>query len=116
LIFAEPIWLVTPLPSEVLEGLNVAEDHFLTQSAFQNAIEELGFQVKGCFLSTKEDWELYIHPVNQALREIIENKENLTNEAELMMKGFKAECDAVGQYWNMALWVLQAVANRQSIS
>jgi len=41
LIFAEPIWLVKPLPAEVLEGLSEAEDHFLTKPAIQKMIETL---------------------------------------------------------------------------
>jgi cyclopropane fatty-acyl-phospholipid synthase-like methyltransferase len=106
LIFAEPIWLVKPVPSEVLESLSVAEDDFLTQSEFQKLTEELGFQVKECFISTKEDWELYVKPVNLALREAIETKGTLAKEAEMMMNSFKAEYNAVGHYWNMALWVL----------
>ncbi|UCH37756.1 MAG: class I SAM-dependent methyltransferase [Candidatus Bathyarchaeota archaeon] len=108
IIFAEPVWLLKPIPSDVLEGLGISEDSFRTQPAFQKIVEELGFQVKGCFLSSKEDWELYITPLNQALREFVENEGNLATEADRMMKGFKAEYDAVGQYWNMALWVLQA--------
>lgn len=108
MMFAEPIWLQKSIPSDVLEGLGISEGSFRTQSAFQKMIEEVGFQVKGCFLSSKEDWELYINPVNQALRELVENKGNLATEAERMMKGFKAEYDAVGRYWNMALWILRA--------
>jgi len=111
LIFAEPIWLVEPMPSEVLESLNVARDHFLSQSEFQKLTIELGFQIKGCFISTKEDWELYIKPVTLALREAIETKDKLTKEAELMMNSFKAEYNAVGHYWNMALWVLASPPN-----
>jgi hypothetical protein len=108
MIFAEPVWLLKPIPSDVLEGLGISEDSFRTQPAFQQIVEELGFQVKGCFLSSKEDWELYVNPIKQALREFDENEGNLATEADRMMKGFKAEYDAVGQYWNMALWVLQA--------
>jgi hypothetical protein len=70
-------------------------------------MEELGFRIKGCFVSTKEDWELYIKPVNLALSEIIENEEKLAQEAKMMMNSFKAEYDFAGQYWNMALWVFQ---------
>jgi len=46
--------------------------------------------------------------VNQALTEIMDRKGNLAKEATMMMKGFKAEYDAVGRYWDMALWVFQA--------
>lgn len=106
-IIAEPIWLVKPIPTEVLNQLGIAENHFLTKTEFQKLIEELGFQAKGNFTSSKEDWELYITPVNRALCEIVESGGELAEEAKHMMNSFKAEYDAVGKYWNMALWVLQ---------
>ena len=51
------------------------------------------------FSLDKEDWELYINPVNQALREVIESQGNLATEAEMMMKGFKAEYDALNKHY-----------------
>lgn len=108
LILAEPVWLVKSISSEVLKALGEVEDSFLTRFELQQLIEKLGFQVKGYFVSTKEDWELYIKPVYIAMREIIESKSELAEEAQRVMNGFKAEYDAVGQYWNMVLWVVKA--------
>ena len=108
LILAEPVWLVKSISSEVLKALGEVEDSFLTRFELQQLIEKLGFQVKGCFVSTKEDWELYIKPVCVAMREIIKSKSELAEEAQRVMNGFKAEYDAVGQHWNMVLWVVKA--------
>lgn len=107
LIFAEPIWLVKPVPSEILDCLGAVEDHFLTKPEFHKLIKDLGFHVKGCFISTKIDWDLYLNPVTRAMNEIIEIESELAEEAKMMRDSFKAEYDFVGQYWNMTLWVLQ---------
>jgi 2-polyprenyl-3-methyl-5-hydroxy-6-metoxy-1,4-benzoquinol methylase len=107
LIFAEPIWIMKPVPSEILDYLGTVEDHFLTKSEFHNLIKDLEFQVKGCFISTKIDWEIYIIPVIRAMNEIIESDNELAEEAKKMRDIFTAEYDFVGQYWNMVLWVLQ---------
>lgn len=107
LIVAEPIWLMKPVPTEILSRLGITENHFLTKTEFQKLAEDLGFQIKGHFISSKEDWELYISPVNHALCEIVESGGELAEEAQMMMNSFKAEYAAVDRYWNMALWVLQ---------
>jgi len=108
LILAEPVWMVKPISSEVLKALGEVEDSFLTCFELQQLMEKLGFQVKGHFVSTKEDWELYIKPVYIAMRELIESKSELAEEAQRVMNSFKAEYDAVGQHWNMVLWVVKA--------
>jgi cyclopropane fatty-acyl-phospholipid synthase-like methyltransferase len=105
LILAEPVWLAKPVSSEVLEALGEAEDSFPTEAEMQQLIEESGFQVLGRFASSKEDWELYVRPVYTAIQGIIESKSELAGEARKLMNGFKAEYDAVGQHWNMLLWV-----------
>ena len=105
LIFAEPVWLMKKVPSEVLNALNTVEEYFLTKFELQQLMEKLGFQIKGYFVSMKEDWELYIKPVYIAVREIIENKIEHSEEAQKIINSFKAEYDAVGQHWNMLLWV-----------
>ncbi len=43
------------------------------------------------------------------MREVIENGSELTEEAQMVIKSFKAEYDAVNQYWNMVLWVAKAI-------
>jgi len=105
LILAEPVWLAKPVSLEVLKALGEAEDSLLTEAEMRQLMEESGFQVLGHFVSSKEDWELYVRPVYTAMHEIIVSKSELTDEAQKVMNGFKAECDAVGKHWNMLLWV-----------
>jgi len=105
LILAEPVWLAKPVSSEVLEALGESEDTFLTEAEMRQLMEESGFQVLGHFVSSKEDWELYVRPVYTAMHGIIESKSELADEARKVMNGFKAEYEAVGQHWNMLLWV-----------
>ena len=105
LILAEPVWLKKPVSSEVLKVLGEAEESLLTKAEMRQLMGETGFQVLGHFVSSKEDWELYVRPVYTTMQEIIESKSELADEARKVMNSFKAECDAVGQHWNMLLWV-----------
>jgi len=105
LIMAEPVWLAKSVSSEGLKALGEAEDSFLTEAEMRQLIEESGFQVLGHFVSSKEDWELYVRPVYTAMHEIIKSKSELADEAQKIMNGFRAEYGAVGQHWNMLLWV-----------
>jgi ubiquinone/menaquinone biosynthesis C-methylase UbiE len=105
LVLAEPAWVAKPVSSEVLEALGEAEDSFLTEAEMRQLMGESGFQVLGHFVSSKEDWELYVRPVYTAMHEIIESESELADEAQKVMNSFKAEYDAVGQHWNMLLWV-----------
>jgi len=108
LILAEPVWLMRPISSEVLKALGEVENSFLIKSGMQQLMEDLRFQVLGHFVSSKEDWELYVRPIYTAMHEIIENKSELADEAKRVIDGFKAEYDAVGQHWDMILWVAKA--------
>jgi hypothetical protein len=108
LILAEPVWLVKPVSSKVLKTLGETEDTLLTKFEMQQLLEDSEFQVLGHFVSAKEDWETYVRPVYVAMHEIIESKSELAEEAQRVMNGFKAECDAVGQHWDMVLWVAKA--------
>lgn len=108
LILAEPIWLMKPVSSEVLKSLGETEDTLLTKFEMQQLLKDSGFQMLGYFVSAKEDWELYVRPVYVAMHEIIESKKELAEEAQSVMSGFKAEYDAVGQHWDMVLWVVKA--------
>lgn len=108
LILAEPIWLLKPVLSEVLKALGAVENHFLTKFEMQQLMEESRFQVLGHFTSSKEDWELYIRPINIAMHETIENRNSLAEEAQKVIDGFKAEYNAAGQHWDMILWVAKA--------
>jgi cyclopropane fatty-acyl-phospholipid synthase-like methyltransferase len=105
LILAEPVWLKKRVSSEVLKVLGEAEDSFLTEAGMRELMVESGFQVLGCFVSSKEDWELYVRPIYTAMQEIIESQSGLADEAREVMNSHRAECDAVGQHWNMFLWV-----------
>jgi hypothetical protein len=42
------------------------------------------------------------------MQEIIESKSKLAEEAQRVINGFRAEYDAVGQHWNMVLWVARS--------
>jgi SAM-dependent methyltransferase len=104
LILAEPVWLAKPVSSEVLKALGEAEDSLLTEAEMRQLMGESAFRMLGQFVSSKEDWELYVRPVYTAMHEIIESKSELADEAQKVMNSFKAECDAVGKHWNMLLW------------
>ena len=108
LILAEPVWLSKPVSSEVLKALGEAENCFPTRSEMQQLMEESRFRVLGHFASSKEDWELYVRPIYIAMHEIIESKNHLTEEAQGVIDGFKAEYNAAGQQWDMILWVAKA--------
>jgi len=108
LVLAEPVWLVKPVSSQVLKALGEAEDNFLTKSEIHQLMGEFRFQVLGHFVSSKEDWELYVKPIYIAMHEIIESESEPAKEAQRVMNGFKAEYDAVGQHWDMVLWVVKA--------
>jgi cyclopropane fatty-acyl-phospholipid synthase-like methyltransferase len=108
LILAEPVWLAKPVSSGVLKALGEAEDSFPTKPEMQRLMEESRFQVLGHFVSSKEDWELYVRPTYITMQEIIESKSELAEEAQRVMNGFKTEYDAVGQHWDMVLWVAKA--------
>lgn len=105
LITAEPMWLVRPVSSKALKALGEKEDSFPTELEMRQLMEESGFQVLGHFVSSKEDWELYVRPVYIAMNEIIKTRSELADEARRIMNGFKAECAAVGLHWDMILWV-----------
>lgn len=109
LFLAEPIWLANDIPLAIRENLDAAEEGFFTKSELLQIVEHCGFQIKESFDSLKEDWEVYIRPVNYAMREIIKNTSELAEEAQVVINNFKAEYDAVNQYWNMVLCVAKAI-------
>lgn len=111
LILAEPIWLAKPVPAQNLEALGESEGSYLTKAEMQHLMEESGFQVLRCYISSKEDWELYVRPVYVAMEEIIKSKSELAGEAQKIISGFKAEFDAAGQHWNMLLCVARLTSS-----
>jgi 2-polyprenyl-3-methyl-5-hydroxy-6-metoxy-1,4-benzoquinol methylase len=108
LVFAEPIWLAKPVSSEVLKALGVAEDSLVTEPEMRELLREYGFKELGNFVTSKEDWEIYVRPTYVAMQEIIEGKGELADEAQKVVDGFRAEYDAVGQHWNMILWLAKS--------
>jgi len=50
-------------------------------------MEQCGFQVKGSFVSSKEDWEFYIQPVNIAMSEVTKRTSELAEEALSLAQG-----------------------------
>jgi hypothetical protein len=107
LILAEPVWLMKPVSSEVLEAIGTTEGSLLTESEMQQLMDESEFQILGHFASTKEDWALYIRPTYLAMNEVVMTRSELAEEAQRVIDGFKAEYDAVGKHWNMILWVVK---------
>lgn len=105
LIFAEPVWLAKPIPQEVLKGIGEAENSFPTKPEMQQFLETCRFKVIGDFVSSKEDWELYVKPTNIAMNETVRSKKELARDAQKVINGFKAEYEAANKYWNMILWV-----------
>jgi SAM-dependent methyltransferase len=108
LMLAEPAWLVKPVSSKVLKALDEVEDSFVTKPEMQELLRKSKFKELGNFVSSKEDWEIYIRPTYIAMQEIIESKSKLAKEAQKVINGFRTEYDAVGKHWNMVLWVAKS--------
>jgi len=108
LVFAEPVWLVKPVSSKVLKALGEFEDSLVTKPEMRELLRESGLRELGSFVSSKEDWEIYVRPIFLAMQEIIESKGKLAGEAQRVIDGFRTECDAVGQHWDMVLWVVRS--------
>jgi hypothetical protein len=71
-------------------------------------LRESEFKELGNFVSSKEDWEIYVRPTYVALQEIIERESPLEDEAKRVLNGFRTENEIVGKYWNMVLWVARS--------
>jgi len=108
LILAEPVWLTKPVSSKVLKALGEVEDSFATKPEMWELLQKSEFQELGDFVSSKEDWEVYVRPTYFAMQEIVKSKSDLAEEAEGVINSFRAEYDAAGQHWNMVLWVVKS--------
>jgi ubiquinone/menaquinone biosynthesis C-methylase UbiE len=108
LVLAEPVWLAKPVSSKVLKALGETEDSLVTKPEMQELLHEYGYRELGNFVSSKEDWEIYVRPTYVAMQEIIKSKGKLAEEAQSVVNGHRTECDAVGQHWNMILWVAKS--------
>lgn len=105
LILGEPVWLVRPVPNEVQEALGESEKGLCTKLDMENVLESFGFESRGAFVSSREDWEYYIRPAKVAMWEMIKSHCELAGECQKVIDGFEAEYRAVGKYWDMVLWV-----------
>lgn len=108
LILAEPVWLAKPVSSKVLSALGISEDSLVTKPEMQELLHEYGFKELGDFVSSKEDWEIYVRPTYLALQETIERESRLKDEAQKVLNGFRTEYNAVDKHWNMVLWVVKS--------
>jgi 2-polyprenyl-3-methyl-5-hydroxy-6-metoxy-1,4-benzoquinol methylase len=108
LVLAEPVWLARPVSSEVLSALDESEDNLVTKPQMQELLREHGFKKLGDFVSSKEDWEIYVRPTYIAMQEIAKGKGKFAEEAKKVIDGFRTEYDAVDQHWNMILWVAKS--------
>jgi len=104
LLYTEPVWKTRPVAPRILKALCSREDSFLTLSEMQQLMRDLKFQELGHFVSSKEDWDLYVRPAIGGLQEILANKE-LASEARVLLEGFKTEYEAAGQHWDVVMWV-----------
>jgi 2-polyprenyl-3-methyl-5-hydroxy-6-metoxy-1,4-benzoquinol methylase len=109
LIHTEPVWRQKPVPSHVLKALGVAEDSFLTLPETQKLFYEVGVEELRCFVSSKQDWELYVRPISVTMNTLAESHPELAKEAQGVIDGFKAEASFAGEFWDVVLWVLKPV-------
>lgn len=105
LILGEPVWLVKPVPQDVQKTLETPERNLSTKHEMDCLLNELNFEVLGFYVSSKEDWECYIRPVNVAMLELMERHPELATECKEVIDGFEAEYQAAKRYWDMVLWV-----------
>jgi ubiquinone/menaquinone biosynthesis C-methylase UbiE len=105
LILAEPVWLVKPVPQKVQETVGTLQKSLCTKPEMEQLLSDLGFEVKESYISSKEDWEWYIRPINVAMTELMEDHPELAIECQKVIDGFRAEYQAAGKAWDMALWV-----------
>lgn len=104
LIFGEPVWLSKPVPQDVQDALQTPENKFLTKEKVERCFWKNRFKILGSFTSSEEDWEFYIHPINVAMLELIEEKPELATVCKKVIDNFEAEYKAAGKYWEMTLW------------
>lgn len=109
LLYTEPVWKKRPIPSEVLKALCSKEDSFLTLAETQQLIQKAGFAELGHFISTKEDWDVYIRSPIRGLQELIEHNTPFAADAKVLLEDFKMEYEAAGRDWDVVLWVLKPV-------
>ncbi|MCW4009230.1 MAG: class I SAM-dependent methyltransferase [Candidatus Bathyarchaeota archaeon] len=108
-ILTEPVWRQRPVPPQVHKAFGTKEDSFLTLPETQKLFHEAGFEELGCFVSSKQDWELYVRPVFVTMQKLAQKRPEVANEAQAISNSFKAEADFSGEHWDVVLWVLKPI-------
>jgi len=108
LLLAEPVWLIKKVPKKVQKTLGTPEEDLCTKVEMEHLLKDHNFEVRGSYVSTKEDWEYYIRPVNVAMREMMKSQPELLSECQAVINGFQAEYQAAGKDWDMLLWIAKA--------
>jgi cyclopropane fatty-acyl-phospholipid synthase-like methyltransferase len=108
LLLAEPVWLIKKVPKEVQKALETTEEDLCTKIQMERLLKNHNFEAWGSYVSTKEDWEYYIRPVNVAMQEMMKSQPELLSECQAVVDGSQAEYQAAGKYWDMILWVAKA--------
>lgn len=109
LLLAEPVWLIKKVPEKVQEALGTPEEDLRTKVEMERLLKDHNFEVRGSYVSTKEDWEYYIRPVNVAMREMMRSQPELLSECQVTIDNFQAEYQAAGKDWDMLLWIAKAL-------
>ncbi|MCW4019236.1 MAG: methyltransferase domain-containing protein [Candidatus Bathyarchaeota archaeon] len=109
IILTEPIWRQRPVPPHFLKALGCNEDSFLTLPETKQAFREAGLEELGCFVSSKQDWELYARPIFVTMNALAESRPELAEEVQGAIDGFKAETGFAGEFWDVVLWVLKPI-------
>ncbi|NLE05322.1 MAG: methyltransferase domain-containing protein [Crenarchaeota archaeon] len=108
-LYTEPVWTKRPVPANVLEKLKTKEESFLTIAETQQLIQRVGYQELAHFISTKEDWAVYLQGPIRNMQKIIETKSKFAEEVKIMLEGFKMEYEAANNHWDVVMWVLKPV-------
>jgi 2-polyprenyl-3-methyl-5-hydroxy-6-metoxy-1,4-benzoquinol methylase len=106
ILFSEPIWTAKPVPPPVLQALRCTNDTFLTMTETRQLWRHLKLEELGCFVASKEDWELYVRAPLRSLKEMILQPE-LVAEASGFLEDFRMEHEAAGRDWDDVLWVVK---------
>jgi cyclopropane fatty-acyl-phospholipid synthase-like methyltransferase len=108
-LYTEPLWTKRPVNPHILKTLCSHEDSFLTLDEMQQLIRNMKFQELGHFVSSKDDWDLYVRPPIRALHEMIQAKKGPADDLQVFLDDFKMEYEAAGRDWDVALWVLEPI-------
>lgn len=109
LLYTEPVWRKRPVPPEVLKALCSKEASFLTIAETQQLIQKAGYIELGHFISSKEDWDVYVQSPIRGLQELIERNTAFATDAKIMLEDFKMEYDAANRDWDVVMWVLKPI-------